>query len=1049
MTTRAAAAGALLGALVFAGLAAADTVRLGVLQFYPGGLPGGHAYFPDQGPARDAWEFDAATRLAVWEINQAPQILPNHTLEIVRADTAYTASGTVESAFRMLDPLRSDGEPPRIVIGQFSSLTAKNAALVGRLFNTPVFSSVASAPELSDRAEYPTFSRITLSDDEQGEALAHMARHFDWDALALIHTLDDEAVNIAESLGRNAAELGIELLTTQTVKHDTTLTAAVIDAVLDRVVASGARVIVLDVWLEAASPFLLAAHARGLTGAPYVWVGVAKWLFNRGLLAELGPVAQGVVGVTGMEPSPFEPPPAALVSFFTSWATSLYVDPSIVHGMASPNVSFSRYDAVWMAAAALHETVEIERFCASPEGEAAADAAAAASPGAGCDDAAAWPSQPAPLDMCCLLRRNASEARGGNPGGDVALRVLRRQRRDGTLGPLEMNADGESLSNVGIVNVVDGVGLLVGQYDTTAKSVGFHPAASVQWPAGFPAGVVPRALPTVVEVVDSPSDAVVAAVVASASVCAAATLAVLAFNVAFREQKLIRMSSPRVNNVLLLGIVMVCSYAGMDAYRWRAAGTDAAAWASMCSLQHWTLPVAYTLSFGAMFSKAYRVHKIFNNRQLQVRSVRDRSLFQMIAGMLAVDVVLLGAWQLADPLRRSVSRGPAAQDPGDISRLVVPLTYECTSDHYAFWATAIVGYKAALLVGGVWIAYLTRNIKVRALNDSRLIGFAIYNTVVFSLLLMPVALLVSGNVSATTALLDSGVLFAAMVTLAIMFAPKIRKVARGQGNDSDMTAADLKTSAGASGGVGSQGSGAGSPRMGRRGSVGSPRGGSARRLSSGADNVSAENRELRRSNRELTARLAQLAKGGAATSSTAGLMTKRDEVELAHLMAGKEGGPSSGPSSPTSERYAAARRSSVASNFASDSGSARELLSGGGGGGGGRGGRRASGISAISGTSGTSGAGARDEEAIEIVGGIAAAVASPAGVSAADSLETAGGALEVSPSGVDAVVPAGAHLAALPDPSGELGVPPPPDGDPPSMSASEAEFNEDAVSFAV
>ena len=29
--------------------AQADTVKLGLLQFYPGG-PGGHAYFPDPGP---------------------------------------------------------------------------------------------------------------------------------------------------------------------------------------------------------------------------------------------------------------------------------------------------------------------------------------------------------------------------------------------------------------------------------------------------------------------------------------------------------------------------------------------------------------------------------------------------------------------------------------------------------------------------------------------------------------------------------------------------------------------------------------------------------------------------------------------------------------------------------------------------------------------------------------------------------------------------------------------------------------------------------------
>lgn len=936
-----AAAAALLVALA-AALAPADgqvPLKLGLLQFYPGG-PGGYAYFPDAGPERQAWEFDAASKLAVFLVNQAQPA--DQQLELVSGDTRFTSSGTVEAAFNMMDPART-ASPPPLALGLFSSETAKNAALVARLFNTAVFSSIASAPELSDRDEYPTFSRITLSDDAQGVALSGLCTHFGWQQVALVHTLDEESVNVAESFSRNAAADGVGILTTLTIKADESLDDTTVGAVLDRVQQSGARVIVLDVWLPAAEPILRAAAARGMVGAPYVWVGVAKWLFEASLLARLGPIAEGVVGVSGMELGPFDQPPLAFWEFFGAWNATYHAAPDVVNHMPFPSTSFYRYDATLMAAAAVLELAGTEAACTGDPTLAGAVAATrAAAPGAACEDATVWAP---PMDVCCMLARDPSEALGNNPAGDAMLAVLRRQRRNGTITSLAMDADGEAISNVGIVNVHDGVGGRIGQFDTASGEVSFHPAATLRWPAGFEPGVVPRAVPDTVEVPVVPSDGVVHAVLGVAGACLALVLAVLAFNVRFRKMKLVMMSSPRVNNVMLLGFAMVCGYAAMDAYRWRLAGDDASRFGALCSSQHWALAVGFTLSFGAMFAKTYRVNVIFNNRQLSVRSVKDNTLFRMIGAMLLLDVLVLGAWQAFDPLRRGVTRGEAALDPDDVNRLVVPLEYECQSDHYSAWGTALMAYKAAVLAAGCWLAYITRNVQVRAVNDSKWIGFAIYTTVMFSALLLPVALLIDGDVSATTALLDCGVLLATMITLGILYVPKMVKVAQGHGNSSAMTEFTRKGSNGADsagkGGAsprmmrkGSVGGGAGSPRRGSVGGVpGSPRssgsagGGAASALAATVKTLTAENRELKRKNREINARLGRMASQTSIASAGRDLpsMSPRSSaVELQALHTGAAG-PSSGPSLPHPVQR---MDSCVSSSYSAGPGSTRYLLGG-------------------------------------------------------------------------------------------------------------------------
>ena len=52
-----------------------------------------------------------------------------------------------------------------------------------------------------------------------------------------------------------------------------------------------------------------------------------------------------------------------------------------------------------------------------------------------------------------------------------------------------------------------------------------------------------------------------------------------------------------------------------------------------------------------------------------------------------------------------------------------------------FLSGVVFGYKGILLLFGIFLAYETRSVKLKLVNDSRFVGMSIYNVVVSIMLL--------------------------------------------------------------------------------------------------------------------------------------------------------------------------------------------------------------------------------------------------------------------------------------------------------------------------
>ena len=98
--------------------------------------------------------------------------------------------------------------------------------------------------------------------------------------------------------------------------------------------------------------------------------------------------------------------------------------------------------------------------------------------------------------------------------------------------------------------------------------------------------------------------------------------------------------------------------------------------------------------------------------------------------------------------------------------------HECVSNHYGNWLLGIIVYKGILLLFGVFLAWETRNVQYAELNDSKNIGVAVYNILLFSALSITAEFVLSDFV-AKRIFNNSVVYLCTTLVLAVVFLPKV------------------------------------------------------------------------------------------------------------------------------------------------------------------------------------------------------------------------------------------------------------------------------------
>uniref|UniRef100_G1P3E8 Gamma-aminobutyric acid type B receptor subunit 2 n=1 Tax=Myotis lucifugus TaxID=59463 RepID=G1P3E8_MYOLU len=247
--------------------------------------------------------------------------------------------------------------------------------------------------------------------------------------------------------------------------------------------------------------------------------------------------------------------------------------------------------------------------------------------------------------------------------------------------------------------------------------------------------------------------------------------AFLFFNIKNRNQKLIKMSSPYMNNLIILGGML--AYASIFLFGLDGSFVSEKTFETLCTVRTWILTVGYTTAFGAMFAKTWRVHAIFKNVKMKKKIIKDQKLLVIVGGMLLIDLCILICWQAVDPLRRTVEKYSMEPDPAGRDISIRPLLEHCENTHMTIWLGIVYAYKGLLMLFGCFLAWETRNVSIPALNDSKYIGMSVYNVGIMCIIGAAVSFLTRDQPNVQFCIVALVIIFCSTITLCLVFVPKL------------------------------------------------------------------------------------------------------------------------------------------------------------------------------------------------------------------------------------------------------------------------------------
>uniref|UniRef100_F1KTE2 Gamma-aminobutyric acid type B receptor subunit 2 n=1 Tax=Ascaris suum TaxID=6253 RepID=F1KTE2_ASCSU len=258
-----------------------------------------------------------------------------------------------------------------------------------------------------------------------------------------------------------------------------------------------------------------------------------------------------------------------------------------------------------------------------------------------------------------------------------------------------------------------------------------------------------------------------------AAVGVALALLFLSINIRYRNHRFIKMSSPNMNNLIIAG--SMCTYISVVLLGLDTRIVSPQGFVTICYAKTWVLCFGFTLAFGSMFSKTWRVHSIFTNIRMNKKAIKDYKLFFFVGLIALLDMLTLALWAFISPFSFSVIQLATIYME---NKVIAPEIERCHSDESVVFEAIIFGTKGLLMILGCFLAWETRHVNVAALNDSKYIGMSVYNVVVMCTLGLSLAFILQDRVDEAYALTSFFIIFCTTLTLCLVFVPKVVELIR-------------------------------------------------------------------------------------------------------------------------------------------------------------------------------------------------------------------------------------------------------------------------------
>ncbi|XP_069800034.1 extracellular calcium-sensing receptor-like [Dendropsophus ebraccatus] len=283
-------------------------IILGIINPFTASYTQPMATFTKQPPPRpcdwfntDSFKSILALIFAVEEVNENPDLLLNITLGFQMFDSCYSESASLQAVFQTMSsngnqtPNYKCGSEPIVpaIIGDVSTSSVAIARVLG-LWRFPQVSFIAALPALSNKFEFPSFTRTTVSTRSQPQALIELCKKFGWTWIGVIASSADYFVEGVVEFRREAIKSGIcieffEIVTYNPINNRMLKTIEIVNQ-------STAKVVIL--YCINAEIFLLFLEILQENINGKIWIGTEAWYTTPLVDKQFWTILNGTIGIT-------------------------------------------------------------------------------------------------------------------------------------------------------------------------------------------------------------------------------------------------------------------------------------------------------------------------------------------------------------------------------------------------------------------------------------------------------------------------------------------------------------------------------------------------------------------------------------------------------------------------------------------------------------------------------------------------------------------------------------------------------------------------------
>lgn len=240
----------------------------------------------------------------------------------------------------------------------------------------------------------------------------------------------------------------------------------------------------------------------------------------------------------------------------------------------------------------------------------------------------------------------------------------------------------------------------------------------------------------------------------------------------FRKNSVVRASQPIFLEMIAAGVLIMCLSIfpmSVDDGNFLQAG-DTRLGTVACMSQVWLLSIGFTTIFAALFSKTWRINKIFHSRKrFQKMVVATRDVLAPFAVLLTLNVIVLGAFTILSPLS-FIRKDHAGMDAWN---RVISSYGTCDSRRYSWpYLTVLVLINTSALLFALLQAYQARSIQSE-FAESHYIAIVMSSLLQIVVIGVPLLFLVQTQPVALYVLKVAIVFLVSVVVLFCIFVPKM------------------------------------------------------------------------------------------------------------------------------------------------------------------------------------------------------------------------------------------------------------------------------------